>query len=299
MKKIVFAAAMAVAAGVFTSCGNTTPSANLKTDIDSLSYAYGLAQTQGLKEYLAQQQGVDTTYLNDFIKGLNEGANAGDDKKRAAYYAGIQIGQQISQRMVPGINMQVFGQDSTMTISMKNYLAGFITGTRGDKGLFTIERAQQLAEDLTTAVRAKKYEPNKKKGKEYQDKFAKDPSVKKLEVNTEMAGQKYQGTLLYKELKAGTGAIPTDSSLVKLHYEGKTIDGKEFDSSYKRNQPTTMTPKQTVPGFMAALTHMPVGSKWEVVIPEELAYGANTNPGSPIEPFSTLIFTIEVLGIEK
>ena len=105
MKKITFAAIFAIAAAAFsfTSCGNT-PSANLKTDIDTVSYAIGLAQTQGLKQYLVNQLGVDTAYIDAFIKGLNEGANAGDDKQTAAYYAGIQIGQQISNQMVKGIN---------------------------------------------------------------------------------------------------------------------------------------------------------------------------------------------------
>ena len=83
-------AAMAIVAAGFTACGNQTPKANLKTDVDSMSYAIGMAQTQGLKEYLINQLGVDTAYIGEFIKGLNEGANAGDDKKKVAYYAGIQ-----------------------------------------------------------------------------------------------------------------------------------------------------------------------------------------------------------------
>ena len=113
MKKISLLAVMAITAATITSCGNSTPKANLKNDVDSLSYAIGMAQTQGLKEYLVERMGVDTTYMDEFIKGLNEGANAGDDKKKAAYYAGIQIGQQISNQMVKGINHEIFGEDST------------------------------------------------------------------------------------------------------------------------------------------------------------------------------------------
>ena len=111
MKKLTFMAASAIAAMSIMSCGNSTPKANLKSDVDSMSYAIGMAQTQGLKEYLVGRMGVDTTYMKEFIKGLNEGANAGDDKKKAAYYAGIQIGQQISNQMVMGINHEVFGDD--------------------------------------------------------------------------------------------------------------------------------------------------------------------------------------------
>ena len=117
MKKISILAAVVLAA-VMASCGNGTPKADLKNEMDSLSYAMGLSQSQGLKEYLVQRMGVDTAYIDDFIKGLNEGANAGDDKAKAAYFAGLQIGQQVSQQMVKGINLEIFGEDSTQTISV-------------------------------------------------------------------------------------------------------------------------------------------------------------------------------------
>ena len=125
MKKTAFIAAAGLAA-LIASCTSSTPKANMKNDVDSLSYSIGMAQTQGLKPYLVNRLGVDTTYLSEFIKGLNEGANAGDDKKKVAYYAGINIGQQISQQMVKGINYEVFGNDSTQTISLQNFMAGFI-----------------------------------------------------------------------------------------------------------------------------------------------------------------------------
>ena len=118
MKKLTFVAALAIAAATFTGCGNSTPKADLKTDIDTLSYAMGMSQTQGLKDFLVARMNIDTTYMDQFIKGLNEGANAGDDKARAAYYAGIQIGQQISNQMITGINQEVFGSDSTKSISL-------------------------------------------------------------------------------------------------------------------------------------------------------------------------------------
>lgn len=112
MKKLSIVAVMAIAAAGFTACGNSTPKASLKTDVDTMSYAIGMAQTQGLKEYLVGSLDVDTAYMAEFIKGLQEGANAGDNKKKAAYYAGIQIGQQIANRMIKGINHEVFGDDS-------------------------------------------------------------------------------------------------------------------------------------------------------------------------------------------
>jgi hypothetical protein len=95
MKKFSIVAALAIAiSGIFASCGNTPAKANLKNDVDTLSYAIGMAQTQGLKQYLLQMD-IDTTYIDEFVKGLNDGANAGDNKKKAAYYMGVQIGQQM------------------------------------------------------------------------------------------------------------------------------------------------------------------------------------------------------------
>jgi FKBP-type peptidyl-prolyl cis-trans isomerase FklB len=84
MKKLVIVALVAIIAVGFAACGNQTPKANLKSDVDSMSYAIGMSQTQGLKEYLVNQLGIDTAYMADFIKGLNEGANAGDNKKKSA-----------------------------------------------------------------------------------------------------------------------------------------------------------------------------------------------------------------------
>ena len=101
----------------------------------------------------------------------------------------------------------------------------------------------------------------------------------------------------YKVIKEGNGPIPTDSTKVKIHYEGKTIDGNVFDSSYQRGEPADMIPTQLVPGFAEALKNMPVGSTWEIYIPADQAYGER-EAGS-IKPFSTLIFKVELLEIVK
>ena len=102
--------------------------------------------------------------------------------------------------------------------------------------------------------------------------------------------------LQYKVIKEGKCAIPTYSSTVKVNYKGTLIDGTEFDSSYKRNAPATFRANQVIKGWTEALTLMPVGSKWELYIPQELAYGAR-NAGQ-IKPFSTLIFEVELVSIE-
>lgn len=290
MKKLTFVAAMAITAAAFTSCGQSTPKANLKSDVDSMSYAIGMAQTRGLKEYLTMRLDVDTTYMDEFIKGLNEGANAGDNKKKAAYYAGIQIGQQISNQMVKGINHEVFGDDSTQTISMKNFMAGFISGTTGKKGLMTMEQAGQVAQTKMQQIKAKSmeklYGDNKKKSEDFMAKNATAKDVKKLPSGVQ-----------YKVIKEGSGAIPADTSMVKVHYEGRTIDGKVFDSSYKRGEPINLRANQVIKGWTDALVHMPAGSTWEVYIPQELAYGEREQ--RDIKPFSALIFKIELISVNE
>ena len=104
--------------------------------------------------------------------------------------------------------------------------------------------------------------------------------------------------LQYKVIKEGKGEIPTKESTVKVHYKGTLIDGTEFDSSYKRNAPATFRADQVIKGWTEALTMMPVGSKWELYIPQELAYGSRET-GGLIKPYSTLIFEVELLEIEK
>ena len=290
MKKFTFAAIAAVSAVMMYACGNGAPKASLKSDVDTVSYAIGMAQTQGLKDYLVGRLGVDTTYMDEFIKGLNEGANAGDDKKKAAYYAGIQIGQQISNQMVKGINHELFGEDSTKTISLKNFMAGFIAGTLGKGGLMTVDSAQAVAQEMMRVIKAKNMEkefgPNKKAGEDFLAKNAKAEGVKVLD-----------GGVQYKVIKEGNGPLPKDTSLVKVHYEGKTLDGKVFDSSYKRGEPANFRANQVIKGWTEALVHMPAGSIWEVYIPQELAYGERQQ-GADIKPFSMLIFKIELLEVD-
>lgn len=290
MKKFTFAALVAIAALSLGSCGKSTPKADLKDDIDTLSYAIGMAQSNGLSQYLTERLGVDSTYVDEFIKGLNEGVNAGDDKKKAAYFAGVQIGQQLSNQMIKGINHEIFGEDSTKTISLKNFMAGFISGYTGKNALMTMEKAGLTAQIKMDALKSKnmeaQYGDNKKAGEDFLAKNKKAPGVVTLPSGVQ-----------YKIIKQGTGAIPTDTSVVKVNYEGKLVNGKVFDASKKHgDQPISMRPAQVIPGWAEILTKMPVGSTWEVYIPQDKAYGSREQ--GDIKPFSALIFTIELVGIE-
>ena len=288
MKKVSIFMAIAAAASL-ASCTAQAPKANLKSDIDSLSYSIGMAQTQGLKGYLTGRLDVDTAYMADFIKGLNEGANK-TSKKDIAYMAGLQIGQQISNQMMKGINQELFAGDSTKTISKDNFLAGFIAGTLEKGGVMTMEAAQEYTRTAMETIKAKameeKYADNKAAG----EKFLAENKTKEG-VKTTPSG------LQYKVITEGKGEIPADTCKVKVNYKGTLIDGTEFDSSYKRNEPTTFRANQVIKGWTEALTMMPVGSKWELYIPQDLAYGSRDQ--GQIKPFSTLVFEVELLSIEK
>ena len=288
MKKLTFMAAMAIAAATMTSCGDGTPTANLKNDVDTLSYAMGMANTQGLKDYLVQGKGIDTTYIADFIKGLNDGANAADNKKKAAYYAGIEIGQQLAGDGMRRMNMNIFGNDSTKTLSQKNFMAGFVTATLGKHGLMTLEEANEIVPRLMEQVRKRALEEQYGENREAGEKFLAE-NAKKDGVVTLPSG------LQYKVIKEGAGKIPADTSTVTVHYEGRLINDSVFDSSYKRNQPMTVRANQNIKGFTEALTHMPAGSVWEVYIPQDQAYGEREQ--NIIKPFSALIFKIELIEV--
>ena len=268
---------------------NNDSTANLKAQIDTFSYAMGLAQTQGLKGFLMYRMGVDTTYMADFVKGLKTGIKAGDNAKQTAFYAGIQIGQQVGNQIIPGVSREVFGNAEEL-INKDFFLAGFIAGVTEKNLLMNPMEAQMTAmalmEELKNARFEEQFGDNRAQGVAFLDSIAQTEGVVKTESG-----------LCYKVITKGKGAIPTNTEKGKVHYRGTLIDGTEFDSSYSRNEPTTFRANQVIAGWTEALTMMPVGSKWMLYIPQELAYGSRDM--GTIKPFSTLVFEVELLEIEK
>ena len=288
MKKIVLFAAIVAAAGL-ASCTAQAPKANMKSEIDSLSYMMGVTNTQGLSDFAAQRLGVDSASYADFVRGIQDGIHK-SSKQEKAYIAGIQIGQQVGGDMFEQISLQVFGNDSTQTLSKDNFLAGFIAAVKNG-AVVSVEDARTYVETHTEAIKAKALEAKYGENKAAGIKFLEENKTKEGVITTESG-------LQYKVIKAGNGEIPTKESSVKVNYKGTLIDGTEFDSSYKRNAPATFRADQVIKGWTEALTMMPVGSKWELYIPQELAYGSRET-GGLIKPFSTLIFEVELLEIEK
>ena len=288
MKKIVLFAAIVAAAGL-ASCTAQAPKANMKSEIDSLSYMMGVTNTQGLSDFAAQRLGVDSANYADFVRGIQDGIHK-SSKQEKAYIAGIQIGQQVGGDMFEQISLQVFGNDSTQTLSKDNFLAGFIAAVKNG-AVVSVEDARTYVETHTEAIKAKALEAKYGENKAAGIKFLEENKTKEGVITTESG-------LQYKVIKAGNGEIPTKESSVKVNYKGTLIDGTEFDSSYKRNAPATFRADQVIKGWTEALTMMPVGSKWELYIPYELAYGSRENNGK-IKPFSTLVFEVELLDITK
>ena len=288
MKKIVLFAAIVAAAGL-ASCTAQAPKANLKSEIDSLSYMMGVTNTQGLSDFATQRLGVDSANYADFVRGIQDGIHKAS-KQEKAYIAGVQIGQQVGGDMFDNISLQLFGNDSTQTLSKDNFLAGFIAAVKNG-AVVSVEDARTYVETHTEAIKAKALEAKYGENKAAGIKFLEENKTKEGVITTESG-------LQYKVIKAGKGEIPTKESSVKVNYKGTLIDGTEFDSSYKRNAPATFRADQVIKGWTEALTMMPVGSKWELYIPQELAYGSRET-GGLIKPFSTLIFEVELLEIEK
>ena len=293
MKKVSILAAVAMATGL-ASCTAQAPKATLKTDVDSLSYAIGISQTQGLKDFLAQR--MDTAYIAEFLKGVNDAANK-TSKKDEAYVLGLQIGSQMAgPQAIKGMNHQLFADDSTMTVNKGDILAGSFVISIFLFGSFSFDAFHHFLNQYLSffgthlhifiEYAEKKYADNKAAG----EKFLAENKTKEG-VKTTASG------LQYKVITEGKGEIPNDTCKVKVNYRGKLIDGTEFESTYERKEPFVTNVGGVIKGWTEALKMMPVGSKWELYIPQELAYGSRDM--GQIKPFSTLIFEIELLDIEK
>lgn len=304
MKKILFIALAVLASASFATVEAKTKKEkkkkavpakqvekvySLTTSSDSLSYAAGYSMTDGLIPYLIQQQGVDTAYMADFIEGFREVVNAQGDKRLKARTAGAEIANQVLQRMMP--NLQKDFTDTPDSINTELFYYGFVQALRNDSSIMKQESAKDLFHDKheynKTAKEEKLYGANREAGR----KFLAENKGKEGVITTPSG-------LQYKVLVKGDGEVPQVTDKVKVNYEGRLVDGTVFDSSSKHgNDPTVFRPDQVIKGWTEALTMMPVGSKWQLYIPYELAYGER-NMGN-IKPFSALIFDVELVGIDK
>ena len=203
-----------------------------------------------------------------------------DVRAKASYAIGLSIGRRLKQ--------QVADIDADLVAK------GCADALTDSKPLIGDEDAQAAIEIFQREVNAKQVETNKaatEKNKKEGEAF--------LAANQKKAGvQTTKSGLQYKVLKQGTGKVPASTDQVTTHYQGTLIDGTVFDSSYKRGEPATFPVDGVIAGWTEALQLMKVGSKWQLFIPPNLAYGERGSPPA-IGPQATLIFDIELLGIDK
>ncbi|MCB1735767.1 MAG: FKBP-type peptidyl-prolyl cis-trans isomerase [Gammaproteobacteria bacterium] len=198
------------------------------------------------------------------------------DHAKYSYTLGYQVAQQLAAR-----GLQV--DPAAFADAIEDALGGKPPSLTPEQMQAAIDTARETAAAKDKAIA----DANSETGKQFQAEYAKQEGVNTL-----------SNGIQYKILKAGDGAKPGADATVVVHYRGTLVDGTEFDSSIARKEPATFPVGNVIPGFSAALQSMPVGSKWEVVIPGDQAYGERGIPDGPIGPNETLIFEIELLEIK-
>jgi FKBP-type peptidyl-prolyl cis-trans isomerase FklB len=194
---------------------------------------------------------------------------------RVSYGIGRQMGQQLIENPFDGINADAVAQ-------------GLIDVLNGKENPFTDEQMRDAFNEISKRIQAKEAEAHKALAAEGEAFLA--ANAKKPGIQVTASG------LQYEVITQGTGAIPTKTSRVKTHYHGTLIDGTVFDSSVNRGQPIDFPVNGVIAGWTEALQLMPVGSKWRLYIPHNLAYGER-GAGASIKPFSALIFDVELIDI--
>jgi FKBP-type peptidyl-prolyl cis-trans isomerase len=201
------------------------------------------------------------------------------EQDKVSYIIGTQLGQSIKKQGVE--------------VNFEPLILGLQDSLENRTPKLTKEEIQKVYTAFLQRRKAKQAAERKKQATEN---LAKGKAF--LEANKTKEGVKVLPSgLQYKVIKEGTGAIPTADNKVKTHYRGRLLDGTEFDSSYKRNQPAEFPVKGVIKGWTEALQLMKTGAKWELYIPADLAYGERGRPSIP--PNSVLIFEIELLEIVK
>lgn len=258
----------------------------LVTSRDSLSYAAGYAAVDGLIPFIQRQYQVDTTYMAQFVEGFKSAISKTNDPEFRAYGTGQIIADLLNSRILPGTASQY--ADTPDSLNAQLFTQAFIAAIERDTTFFNMASAQELARTRSQEI------------KEEKDAAYRISNTQWLVANREQEGVvTLPSGLQYKVITEGKGEKPTDKDRVTVKYEGRLIDGTVFDSSYQRDpQTTSFRVNQVIKGWTEALCLMPVGSKWELYIPQDLAYGARQQ-GQIIKPYSTLIFTVELVSIDK
>ncbi|CNE78124.1 peptidylprolyl isomerase [Yersinia nurmii] len=194
---------------------------------------------------------------------------------QASYGIGLQIGQQLQESGLQDL------QPEALLAGLRDAMEGNTPTVPVD----VVHRALREVHERADAVRLERQQALVVEGAKFLEENA-----KRDEVTTTESG------LQFSVLQQGEGPIPSRQDRVRVHYTGRLVDGTVFDSSVERGQPAEFPVSGVIPGWIEALTLMPVGSKWQLAIPHNLAYGER-GAGASIPPFSALVFDVELLEI--
>ncbi len=257
-------------------CGKAVKVIALNNQNDSLNYAFGYLNGDEVARYILA---TDTTgeQKKEFIENVNKGLKS-HVKNPQLVNMGEQIGKNIKEQEAGGL----IGEPSLST-DFALIKQGFINGLLGYTEQMTGEEAGEYIQNTMNTI---KYGTVKEEG----EKFLVENGLREGVITTESG-------LQYEVIKMGKGKKPSATDRVKVHYHGTLIDGTVFDSSVERGEPITFGLNQVIKGWTEGVQLMPVGSKFRFYIPQELGYGAQQAGNIP--PYSTLIFDVELLEIEK
>ena len=257
-------------------CPKSTKKIELTNNIDSLNYAFGFLNGMGISQYKFTQDSTNEE-KEEFIAYINKGL-----KSKIKYPQLVEMGEQIGKVLLSQEETGFLGEQS-IAVNFELIKQGMINGFLGAEEQWNSNDAGAYVQETMINI---KYGSAKAKGEAFLAENATREGV-----TTTPSG------LQYEVIKMGKGKKPVATDKVKVHYHGTLIDGNVFDSSVDRGEPITFALTQVIPGWTEALQLMPVGSKFKLYIPQNLGYGSQ-QAGS-IPPFSTLIFEVELLGIEK
>lgn len=257
---------------------------NLEAGKDSAQYNRGKVNSFILKEYIKSTEYKGDT-LNDFTKGFREGAGSIGNPELYARACGKVFGATRLKIAFNYVNLQIYGTDSTKSVSKDLFYAGFMECNQPD-AVIPHNKANEISVITDLNIKNRLYADNKTKG----EKFLAE-NGKKAGISTLPSG------IQYKIIKKGKGKVPTIDDKVEIHYVGKTIEGKVFTDTRVNDKPVTMPLKSANQCYKEILQMMNEGSVYEIYVPQNLAYGSTQT--KYFEPFSALIYEIELIKILK
>jgi len=288
---------IAIASLIFaTTCYGQTGIAqnqiSLRTQTDSLNYTLGVANGDGIKNSYFQNKPLEEC-IGVFMKSLDSAFAA--DKQLVkpdstnSYTEISELGNKVGTALKTQVSIGLMG-NSSLKVDFQLIKKGIEAGMRDNNSLISPASAQKYLQETMVKIGQQNISPEDKLNKTASEEFLAKNKLRKEVITT-------QSGLQYEIIKKGAGAFPTNSSKINILYKGSRIDGSIFDEKLKSDQTMAFKLSEVIKGWTEAIQLMPVGSKFKIYIPQQLAYGHIKH--GDIKPFSALIFEIELLSIEE